>query len=52
MTIELTYLAWTLVLALVYIGLPSQLRRPHSIVGSDGASQSVSRDWIICANKR
>ena len=26
MTTELTYLAWTLVLALVYIGLPSQLR--------------------------
>ncbi len=26
MTIELTYLAWTLVLALIYIGLPSQLR--------------------------
>ncbi len=25
MTTELTYLAWTLVLALVYIGLPSQL---------------------------
>ena len=26
MTTELTYLAWTLVLAFVYIGLPSQLR--------------------------
>ena len=26
MTTELTYLAWTLVLALIYIGLPSQLR--------------------------
>lgn len=26
MTTELTYLAWTLVLTLVYIGLPSQLR--------------------------
>lgn len=26
MTFELTYLAWTLVLALIYIGLPSQLR--------------------------
>ena len=26
MTTELVYLAWTLVLALVYIGLPSQLR--------------------------
>ena len=26
MTIELTYLAWTLVLTLIYIGLPSQLR--------------------------
>ena len=26
MTTELTYLAWTLVLALVYIGLPSQFR--------------------------
>ena len=26
MTAELTYLAWTLVLALIYIGLPSQLR--------------------------
>jgi uncharacterized MAPEG superfamily protein len=26
MTTELTYLAWTLVLALIYIGLPSQFR--------------------------
>ena len=30
MTTELTYLAWTLVLALVYIGLPSQVGAPET----------------------